>query len=80
MTGELSLSGQMWPVAGLDEKLEGAARAGLKKAILPPPDPEEPLPNVPAGVEVVKVQTIFEAINHMVIGEWAGTQWVMSRT
>jgi ATP-dependent Lon protease len=69
MTGELSLSGQMWPVVGLDEKLEGAARAGLKKAILPPPDPEEPLPHVPAGVEVVNVQTIFEAINHMVIGE-----------
>jgi ATP-dependent Lon protease len=72
MTGELSLTGKMWPVEGLEEKVQGAAAAGLKKAILPPlQETQQPLTDAPAGVEVVHLSTVFEAINHMVIGELA---------
>jgi ATP-dependent Lon protease len=76
----MSLSGKMWPVDGLDEKVEAVGRAGLKKAILPPLDDEQvqdPVTDIPDGVEVVHVSTVFEAINHMVIGEWANVQSVV---
>lgn len=71
MTGQLSLTGRMWSVDGFDEKLEGVARAGLKKAILPPFVEEEGLIVIPDGVEVARVSTVFEAINHMVLGAWS---------
>jgi ATP-dependent Lon protease len=35
MTGELTLSGRILPVAGIREKLHAAQRAGIRKVILP---------------------------------------------
>jgi ATP-dependent Lon protease len=83
LSGELSLTGEMWPVDGRNEKLEGAARAGLKKALLPLSvdihGVQDPFTRIPDGLEVVHVSTVFEAINHMVIGESATIQPVVHR-
>ena len=35
MTGEINLQGQVMPIGGLEEKLEGAKRAGVRLALLP---------------------------------------------
>jgi ATP-dependent Lon protease len=35
MTGEINLQGMVMPIGGLEEKLEGAKRAGVRLALLP---------------------------------------------
>ena len=35
MNGEINLQGKVMPIGGLEEKLEGAKRAGVKLALLP---------------------------------------------
>lgn len=75
ISGELSLTGTLWAVDGIDSKLQGAARAGMKKALLSPLLPTQQAPdNPPAGLEVVHVPRLFDAINHMVMGEASSKQ------
>ena len=41
MTGEITLSGQVLPVAGLKEKVAGACRRGLTRLVLPRQNEEQ---------------------------------------
>jgi hypothetical protein len=71
VTGELSLTGELWSVEDLSARVQGAGEAGLKRAVLPPLHrTQEPLPNPLDGVEVIHVSSLFEAISRMVIGGW----------
>ena len=70
MTGEITLSGRVLPIGGLKEKLLGALRGGIKKAIIPY-DNIKDLEKVPAKVkdnmEILPVKTIEEAFKILLV-------------
>ena len=71
MTGEITLSGRVLPIGGLKEKLLGALRGGIKKAIIPY-DNIKDLEKIPEKVknnmEIIPVKTIEEVFNILLVG------------
>lgn len=75
ITGEIDLNGNILAIGGLEYKIEGAKNAGVK-TVLCPRDNQEDLDKIllkdhhPIGddLEVITVGTIYEAIDHMLIG------------
>ena len=65
MTGEITLSGAVFPVGGIKEKVLAAHRAGIRKVILPKEN-ERDLADVPEDVRnelgFVPVETIEEVL------------------
>lgn len=81
MTGEITLSGLVFPVGGIKGKVLAARRSGMKRVVLPKknePDlkdiPEEALKDL----EIVLVERIDEALNQTLTG--AGAQPPSERT
>lgn len=69
MTGEITLTGQVLPVGGIREKILAAARAGARRVVLPDgnrPEVQVMSGDELAGVEVVFVKTMFEALGLVV--------------
>jgi ATP-dependent Lon protease len=65
MTGEISLRGLVLPVGGIKEKTIAAARAGIKRVILPARnrrDLEEIPASVRAALELVWVERVTQAL------------------
>ncbi|MDT5121192.1 MAG: ATP-dependent Lon protease [Acidobacteriota bacterium] len=66
MTGEITLSGLVFPVGGIKEKVLSAYRAGIRRIILPSRN-ESDLEEIPADVrhelEIVPVSRISEVID-----------------
>jgi ATP-dependent Lon protease len=61
MTGEITLTGQVLPIGGIREKSLAAARAGLRRVIMPrenEPDLDELPPETREALEFVPVDTI----------------------
>ncbi len=66
MTGEITLSGLVFPVGGIKEKVLAAHRAGIKRIILPKrneADLEEIPEDVRNSLEFILVERIDEVIN-----------------
>lgn len=66
VTGEISLQGIIKPVGGVFEKINGAKQAGMSKVLIP----KENLKDVPPylnGIEVIPVETIEEAMEHIFV-------------
>ncbi|HEX5708893.1 MAG TPA: endopeptidase La [Pyrinomonadaceae bacterium] len=66
MTGEVTLSGLVFPVGGIKEKVLAAHRAGLRRVVLPArnePDTEEIPADVRKELEFVFVGTIKDALD-----------------
>ena len=65
MTGELTLRGRVLPIGGLKEKLTAAARAGVKRVLVPARNKSD-LVEVPDEVkqllEITPVETIDEVL------------------
>lgn len=65
MTGEISLSGRVFPIGGVRDKLIAAARGGIKECIIPK-DNEDDLWELPKEIKSVlkihKVSTIDEVL------------------
>jgi ATP-dependent Lon protease len=66
MTGEITLSGLVFPVGGIKEKVLAAHRAGIRRIVLPSRN-EADIEDIPADVrnelEIVPVSRISEAID-----------------
>jgi ATP-dependent Lon protease len=69
MTGEITLRGRVMPIGGVKEKVLAAARAGIKKILLPAKN-ERNLEDVPAEVrgkmKFIFVETAEEALRELV--------------
>ena len=66
MTGEITLSGLVFPVGGIKEKLLAAHRAGIHRIILPArnqSDLEEVPEDVRSELETVMVQRVNEVVD-----------------
>nr|MBA3938968.1 endopeptidase La [Planctomycetota bacterium] len=71
MTGELTLTGRVYPIGGVREKLVAAKRSGLTTVLLPRAnerDYDELPEHVRAGLEVVFVATLDEVLAHAGLG------------
>jgi Lon-like ATP-dependent protease len=66
VTGELSVRGLIKPVGGVAAKLQAAAHAGVRKAIIPLENWQECFANMP-GLQVIAVSNISEALGHCII-------------
>ena len=62
--GEVGLSGEIRAVARVEPRLQEAARMGLKRCLLPAGNLRT-MPSVPAGLDVVGVGTVSEALEVM---------------
>jgi ATP-dependent Lon protease len=65
MTGELTLTGRVYPIGGVREKLVAAKRAGLTRVLLPAANERDhaELPGlVTEGIDVVFVETLDEVL------------------
>jgi ATP-dependent Lon protease len=75
MTGEISLRGLVLPIGGVKEKTIAAARAGIKKVILPARNRRD-LDDIPqstrALLDFVWVERVEEALE-VALGEPAGS-------
>lgn len=66
LTGEVSIQGRVRGVGGIPEKLYGARQAGIKKVVLPQENQND-LPSEVGGLQVVLVQTVEEALPHVLV-------------
>jgi hypothetical protein len=66
MTGEITLSGQVFPVGGIKEKVLAAHRAGIRRIILPAQnesDTEEIPADVRAELEIIPAKLVSDVLN-----------------
>ncbi len=66
LTGEVSIQGRVRGVGGIPEKLYGARQAGMRKVVLPQ-ESQNDLPAEVSGLQVVLVQTVAEALPHVLV-------------
>lgn len=62
-TGTIAESGEVGPIGGVVQKLYGAKRAGATVFLAPAANCDEIVGNVPAGLQVVKIETLQEALD-----------------
>ena len=60
--GELGLAGEVRPVSGLGRRLSEAARLGFRTALVPRPAPGGETSKPPAGMRVIEVSDIADAL------------------
>jgi len=66
MTGEITLSGQVFPVGGIKEKVLAAHRAGIRRIVLPAqnePDTEDIPEDVRAELEIIPAKLVSEVLD-----------------
>lgn len=68
VTGELSIQGRVKAVGGIAEKIYGARQAGMSRIIVPR-DNRADVPENLQGIEVVMVETVTGALEHMMTRE-----------
>ncbi len=65
MTGEITLRGRVWPIAGLKEKLLAALRGGIKTVLIPEENAKdlvEIADSIKKGLEIVPVSRMDEVL------------------
>ncbi len=63
VTGEVSIQGRVRPVGGIPEKMYGAVQARMKTILVPWDNRHEVPKDLPAGVRVLPVATVREAMD-----------------
>lgn len=64
-TGEISASGQVGPIGGIQQKMVGARDAGATVFLAPAGNCADTAGAVPAGLRVVKVSTLSQAVSDL---------------
>jgi ATP-dependent Lon protease len=75
MTGEITLSGLVFPVGGIKEKVLAAHRAGIRRIILPSrneADVDEIPEEVRADLEIITVDWISDVLRAVLTGDTTG--------
>jgi len=71
MTGEVTLTGKVFPIGGLKEKLIAAYKAGVKKALIPSKNYERDLEDIPdevkSNLKIVGVSSVEEVLKEVFI-------------
>jgi ATP-dependent Lon protease len=65
MTGEITLRGRVWPIAGLKEKLLAALRGGIKTVLIPEENAKDLMEisdSIKKGLEIVPVSRMDEVL------------------
>src|SRR5262249_31942138 len=62
MTGEITLRGRVWPVAGLKEKLLAALRGGIKTVLIPEENAKDLAEISEKGLDIVPVARMDEVL------------------
>jgi ATP-dependent Lon protease len=81
MTGEITLRGRVWPIAGLKEKLLAALRGGIKTVLIPEENAKDLVEiseSIKKGLEIVPVSRMDEVLARAMTRkpepiEWAET-------
>ncbi len=71
MTGSLSIHGTVLPVGGITAKIEAAAKAGIKKVLIPKANIQDVLidEDLKNSIEIVPVSTLKEVLEHALVGD-----------
>ena len=64
-TGEITASGQVGPIGGIQQKMVGARDAGATVFLTPAGNCSETVGAVPAGLKIVKVSTLSQAVSDL---------------
>ncbi len=64
MSGSLSVRGDVLPVGGINAKIEAAAKAGIKKVIIPEGNYRDVMLDKNIKIEIVPVKTLSQALEH----------------
>jgi PDZ domain-containing protein len=64
-TGEITASGQVQPIGGIQQKMAGARSAGATVFLAPAGNCSATAGAVPAGLQVVKVSTLSQAVSDL---------------
>ena len=70
MTGEITLSGKVLPIGGLEEKIIAAKRAGIKTVIIPrknDPELSEISEEIRQGIEIILVDRVTEVLHQALL-------------
>ena len=78
MTGEVTLRGRVLAIGGLKEKLLAALRSGVKTVLIPSEnekDLAEVPENVKAGLKIIPMSTVDDALLHALAGTLTPIEW-----
>lgn len=64
-TGEITASGQVQPIGGIQQKMVGARNAGATVFLTPSGNCADTKGSVPAGLKIVKVSTLSQAVSDL---------------
>jgi PDZ domain-containing protein len=64
-TGEITSNGQVQPIGGIQQKMVGARDAGATVFLAPAANCSDVVGSVPAGLQVVKVSTLTQAMTEL---------------
>lgn len=71
MTGSLSIRGAVLPIGGTTAKVEAAAKAGIKRVLIPKANLNDVLieDNYKENIKIIPVETLTEVIDNALVGE-----------
>ena len=78
LTGEITLRGRVWPIAGLKEKLLAALRGGIKTVLIPEENAKdlvEIADSIKRGLEIVPVSRMDEVLGRAMTCKPEPIEW-----
>jgi ATP-dependent Lon protease len=78
MTGEITLRGRVWPIAGLKEKLLAALRGGIKTVLIPEENAKDLVEiseSIKKGLEIVPVSRMDEVLARAMTRKPESIEW-----